>query len=237
MHHLFGSPILNQRQVAEWMDKNPIETPKAPLQGLSKVVTFLTLVTLPFAAIAQDSLIKEQIVDIRPIPLQPGVNVIPDFTNDGRSGMITLAWRDNANAHGYDVFLVMTETEPGRRDWNVVNGPQGHITADAPFDGEHVLRAVRFARAFVDAKTATLMLLSSRLNPSPLTSPARVNIEFHRLVPNPEGDPTTFDYFTPIGGFVTEMRYCNAEMAIQTELGIPVRSSYQGADTEDGCFE
>src|ERR1700736_6877471 len=60
------------------------------------------------------------ITGLSPITLVAGPNQLPRFSQDGREALITLGWRDNGNAHGYDLYLVMLPTKPGAGDWNVV---------------------------------------------------------------------------------------------------------------------
>jgi len=48
---------------------------------------------------------KHRFTELTPIPLKPGPNTIERFAPDGRSAIVTLGWRENGNAHGYDLYL------------------------------------------------------------------------------------------------------------------------------------
>ena len=185
------------------------------------------------SAVAGD--IRDRLTDISPIPIRQGTNEIPDLSQDGRAGMITLGWRDNGNAHGYDVFLVMMETAPGNRDWNVILGPWGDLVTDYPHFGEDTVRSVRFVRARLDGIPLTALIIADRDILDGYPSPAKTKIEVYRIADGSDEVGTTHDYFEEVGSFTANRLYCNAEMAMQTELGIPVRVTYEGRNNEAGC--
>jgi hypothetical protein len=64
--------------------------------------------------------------------------------------------------------------------------------------------------------------------------PSQATIEVFALRSG-DGVGTTRDYFAPVITHRTIERYCHAEMALQTEIGLPVTSSYEGAKTRSGC--
>jgi hypothetical protein len=88
---------------------------------------------------------------ISKVALRLGTNVISNFSVDGRTGMITLGWRDNGNAHGYDLFVVMLPVSASGHDWNVVGVADEHefsdAIRDAPHTGDDMTRSIRRARS------------------------------------------------------------------------------------------
>ncbi len=179
---------------------------------------------------------EPKITDLAPIPLKQGVNTIPSFSRDGRDALIILGWRDNGNAHGYDVFMVMLPISKGGSDWNIVLGPDGkEVIIDQPHMGEDTVRSVRFARGKLDGFNGTFLITATRDVQEGFAEPAPTRIEFHRLAGGFVDVGTTFDYFETIYEFTTDSDYCNAEYALQSELGLPARQKYEGIDPVTGC--
>jgi hypothetical protein len=181
--------------------------------------------------------------NIEPIGLLPGANKVSRFADDGRDAIVTLAWRDNGNAWGYDVILVMQPTNRGGSDWNVV-GIQPPPTSvdqtlrdvirDSPHTGEDVIRAVRLARGNVDGRPSTLLLVAERDIVNTVPEPARVKLEIYRLVHAPEIG-TTIDSFKLIDSRFMGGKFCDAEGALARAFAIQPRRSSMGPATPDGC--
>lgn len=185
--------------------------------------------------------LRERLASPQVVRLAPGANTVPGFAGDDRSALITLGWRDNGNAHGFDLYLVMLPSRPGGTDWNVVGvetdkGLEATIT-DAPHTGEDVVRSVRFARALLDGRPATLLFTATRrFNPSAgIPGPSKTDVQVYALRANTEGPGSTREYFESVGRFTTTTAYCNAEMALFQELGVPLPRSYSGPGTKTGC--
>jgi len=205
--------------------------------GLVVVLCFYQIPPMATAAAPSD------ITKLSVIPIRDGMNQIGDFSGDGRRTMIIEGWRDNGNAHGYHVFLVMLESEPGRGDWNVVTvqrKPTEHerdIVNDDPHTAEDAVCSVRFARGLVHEKPATLLIIATRqLAPSvSLADPAPVDIEFYRLVQNdlPGWPPDHFDLLETIR---PRTPYCNSDLALTKEIGLPLPDPYVGPNRDDGCL-
>jgi hypothetical protein len=65
------------------------------------MLAFMAIAVLPNIAIAQNHL--EEFKAYRVIPLRNGANRI-DLNGDGVKDLIFLAWRENYNAHGFDIY-------------------------------------------------------------------------------------------------------------------------------------
>jgi hypothetical protein len=176
---------------------------------------------------------------LTPIPLHSGVNRLPNFASDGREGRIVLAWRDNANAHGYDVFLVLLPTKAGANDWNIVGFEDGEDFADTlrdqPHTGEDVVRAVRFVRTWQSGKEVPLVVTATRTIVTSIPRPAQTPIAVYSLQKSDGVPGTTADYFRVIRKWRAKRLYCNAELALKDELRVPVRQNYQGSHAIGGC--
>ncbi len=205
----------------------------------------LALLTILIALASAPALAAgPKITDLAPMPLQSGVNRIPAFAPDGREGIVVLGWRDNGNAHGYDLALVLLQG--GRcSPWNVVrregagrqgdrDDPGGDAITDSPHTGEDAVRAFRFAQGRVDGKPATLLLVATRDQEGAIPDPSRVTFDVYRLEHGPDVG-TTPDHFTPILRDRSPGAYCNADMALSRRFGLPLRASYAGFRTADGC--
>lgn len=208
----------------------------------------MTRLALPAAAtaavlaFAPASGAKQRLSDLVPIPLQSGVNRIPAFAPDGREGLVVLGWRDNGNAHGYDLALVLLQAGRGG-PWNVVrvegrDGDRSDRWSDgvtsAPHTGDDAVRTFRFARGRVDGEPATLLLVAARDQEGAIPDPSRVTFDVYRLEHAPDVG-TTPDHFTPFLRDRPPGLYCNADMALSRRFGLPLRASYAGPKTADGC--
>ena len=188
-------------------------------------------------------LAAQQVTDVTAIPLRAGVNRIEGFAPDGREAQVVLAWRENGNAHGYSLFMVMLPGRPGGSDWNVVGleQPEGDpafqdVLRDQPHAGEDVVRAVRLARGRVDGRPATLVIIATReLNGEPYPSPAPVRFEVFALASGRGEIGVTRDYFRRVSVQRLEQRSCNAELALSQRFGLPIRGGRTPLNRRDGC--
>ena len=180
------------------------------------------------------------VTDLEPIALKPGVNRLPQLAPDGRDGLIVLGWRDNGNAHGYDLALVLLQDKEGA-SFNVVKvegapgeSQGGDVVTDEPHVGEDVVRSFRFARGRLDGHRATLLLVASRDPGASIPDPSRVTYAIYALVHEPDVG-TTPDHFKLVAKDRSDEPYCNADMALSRRFNLPLRPSYAGAKTANGC--
>src|ERR1044072_6296853 len=176
--------------------------------------------------------------------LRAGVNRIADFTGDGREGLIVLGWRDNGNAHGFDVFMVLAPTTAGGSHYNVVTfgtetgwdtRADATSISDAPHTGEDFVRSVRFGRAMMNGRRETLAFVATRQIEESYPAPALTRIQVLAMRNRGDDEAGPLDHFDAQADFVTVRRYCNSDAALRTELGVPLRADYEGPDSADGC--
>jgi hypothetical protein len=180
--------------------------------------------------------------DFKPIPLKPGANVIRDFTPDGRDAIVAQGWRDNGNAHGYTVLLVLVSAGNGRFNVVPVERPgtdrgAADTIADDPHLGEDAVRSVRLVRGKVDGSPATLLLTATRevdLSQG-IPAPSPVAYEVFRLVRNAGEAGSSADVFKLVQASRPAGRFCNAGVALLRQFGIPLPAGHQGPRTADGC--
>jgi hypothetical protein len=182
--------------------------------------------------------------DFAMFSLRPGVNRIAGFTADGREGLIVQGWRDNGNAHGFDVFMVLAPTTVGGNDDNVVvfspqdgwaPGDAGTSIRDDPHTGEDSVRSVRFGHATANGRRETLAFVAERRIVYSYPAPARTRIQVMALRNRGDDPVGPVDYFEIRADFVTTRLYCDADVALHRELGVPLPADYGTPDSADGC--
>jgi hypothetical protein len=164
------------------------------------------------------------------------VNSVANFAVDGRDARIVRAWRDNGNAHGYDLFLVLMPTTAGSADWNVVGFETGDEFSDQirtqPHTGEDIVKAVRFVRG---PNGQPLVAVATRTISEGYYDRAETTISIYELRRNEGSFGTTQDYFAVARRWNAQKRYCNAELALRDELKLPLPSDYAGPNKVDRC--
>jgi hypothetical protein len=162
-----------------------------------------------------------------PIALHAGVNPIPNIAGDGKAGSISLDWRENGNAWGYGIYMV-------RAGGSIATvGDEDRLTA-RPHTGEDVITAVRFARGPYKGRTTTFALVADRNIVESVPDPAATTIKIYALQRNDEPLGTPYQ-FVKVNELRAKRHYCNADMALKTELGLPLPRDYSGPRTLDGC--
>ena len=144
------------------------------------------------------------------IRLTAGPNRVEHFATDGRPAIITLGWRDNGNAHGYDLYLVLMRPK-GSSVWNVVGFETDDAFVDTfrddPHTGDDFVSAVRFASGSLDGKQAELMLVATReIGEEGIPAPSPVSYEVYQLIENDQGVGGTTDLFRRVEKFVSTTR-------------------------------
>ncbi len=174
-----------------------------------------------------------------PVPLHSGVNRIADFAGDGRAALVTMGWRDNGNAHGYSLFGVLLPDTATPRRWTIVGieraGAPADTIADDPHTGEDVVTAVRFVRATGAHRRQTLLVTATRHWQDSIPAAAPTTITVYTLHSSAGAVGHTQDYFAPALSVDTTRRYCNADMALHQEAGLPLPADYAGGAAPDGC--
>ena len=173
------------------------------------------------------------ITDIQVIPLKFGVNDISRLTLDGRDGQIIKAWRNDANGSGFAIYLVMVD---GKSVGVGADKFQDFVT-DQPYTPEHTVKSVRFARGKVSGQPE-LLLITARRDFKPdatFADPAIVMFDIYHVMPNGAAG-TTGDYFTPISEFPSKKKFCNSDLALAQDMGLPLPDPYEGLNKDDGCL-
>lgn len=226
--------VMPDRVVATEVARQVYATPN--LNRDQEVAAIFTKCVTPTGGEAPSRPSTIRITALEAIPLQPGLNRIGQFAPDGRDATITLTWRDEGGGRGQDVFLVAMPGTDGT-GWQDVGLLQAgaapaarDVISDEPHRGDDMLRSVRFARGKVNGENATLLLAASRVERDD-SAASDTTYEVWRLV-RKDGR----DGFERIVRQALPDRYCNADMALSIESGLPLRNSYRGPRTGDGVF-
>ncbi len=169
------------------------------------------------------------ITHLVPVPLDRGMNRIEAAEPGGRAIDVALDWQDEGEGHGHDVFTVtMPPAGPGPAAASTI--------ADNLHEGDDVLVSIRFARGDVDGRNALLLLRAAREPPAAKVVPTPTVFEIYRLVPSEPGSDSRVA-FELIERRTLARRFCNADMALSEASGLPLRQSYRGPRTANGCPE
>ncbi len=184
-----------------------------------------------------------------PIALVHGVTRVEDFDGKGHPAQIVLAWRENMNAHGYAIYSVLMPRPDEQTDWNLVTfethdskrkgGSERNELYDEPFNDEQVVASVRFLKAQWKGKRATLAVTARRdlSHMESFIDSVPVEFEIYTLTSNEDGVPGwPFYYFDRVEHFRSDKRYCNSDLALSNELGLPLPTDYAGPNRDDGCI-
>ena len=184
----------------------------------------LALVAPAFAAAALAGAFP---ATLTPIELDQGVNQIPNIAGDGEGGSISVDWRANGNAWGYRIFMV-------RAGGSIVTVDGQDRFTDQPHTEEDVVTSVRFARGRHDGLETIFALVADRTIAESVPAPARTTIRIYVLRRNDEPLGTPY-HFLKLSESQTKRGYCNADMALKTEMGFPLPRDYSGPRSLDGC--
>jgi hypothetical protein len=165
--------------------------------------------------------------ELTTIRLRAGTNTVADIAGDGKSGTITLDWRENGNAWSYDVYTV-------RVGGSIATVEDKDRFTDSPHTGEDVITSVRFARGRSGGRMTSFALVAHRNWVDSVPEPAATTIKLYALGRNGDGIGTPYA-FTKVAEMTTTRRYCHADMALKTELGFPLTTNYDGLPSIDGC--
>jgi len=182
-----------------------------------------------------------RMTDLRAIDIRPGVNMIDNFTPDGRNAMIVSGFRAYITADGaHNDYLVLTRTADGDTPWTVVTVGRAassdagdlEFLSDYPHTGEDQVKSIRFARARLNGAPATLLIEATRAFQLPIPSASRVKIEIYDLEKDKD---IGSDVFVQIQTQTTEACYSNADLALAKTLGLALPPGYEGPKDAAAC--
>lgn len=189
--------------------------------------TFATVAMISLAAASMQVSAQSQTPAFSPLRLRAGTTVVPNIAGDGRGGSITLDWVENGNAWGYDIFTVRVGNSVA-----TVDGADRFT--DQPHTGDDMIRAVRFAKGRYGGRSTTFAFVAQRIVSNSVPEAAPTQIRVFALVRNDSGVGTPYQ-FVRVRAFRARRLYCNADVALTREAGLPARVGQGGARTLDGC--
>ena len=169
-----------------------------------------------------DSLSRMQVVH-----LGDGPNSV-DLNGDGRPDVVWLAWRDNGNAHGFDVFTLVLRNPThyySDRAWLVVpvydsTGRKEQDSFGTSMGADCVLMDWRLLRSKNDANAPAVLVSAEREFGETYTDVRPVTFTIYRLVYDSNavgGPPFRFQASRAIR---SRGKYCDVNEAFAKELGL-----------------
>jgi hypothetical protein len=177
--------------------------------------------------------LHKRLTGVTQIDIKPGINRIRNAEGDGRDAQVISADRQNGNAWGFGVYMVVMRPrwEEAKSDWAIVGiAEKDHNLStqitDRPHTGEDDLKVVRFAHGTLDGKPKTLLIIAERTPAGsvPDPAPAKIRIFALRAVTDEETIGSTPDVFEPVIEYQTTKLYSDADDALLDELKLPLPS-------------
>ena len=182
--------------------------------------------------------------DIQTISVHAGINVISSLAPNGRDGMIVKGWRDNGNAHGFNVYEVLIKSSSSNgsgANWEVAPlfdaaGSEHLVQTDTPHTGEDPVRSISFAKT---RNAETLMVIAQReitktMSPAD-ASPTKIQV-YHLVAKTKGADMGHPNYFfVLLNEWVSNRSYCSADVALFMEVGIHPFGDGQSSNPPTDC--
>ncbi len=169
-----------------------------------------------------DSLSKMQVIS-----LHDGPNDV-DLNADGKADLVWLAWRDNGNAHGFDVFTFYVSNAThyyDGRPWLLVpiydSGSKHEQEAYYTSMGADCLLAdLRLLRSVTDPKASLTLITAQRDFGENYASAMPVTFVAYRLVSDSQAVGRPPFYFRVERSVRSRRTYCDVNEAFEHELGL-----------------
>jgi hypothetical protein len=162
------------------------------------------------------------------VGLRNGINEI-DINGDGLKDLIVIGWRDNFNAHGFDIvtFYMQFKRDVGPKDkWHLVPFvPESGVTDKNYFTtamgADCILSDLRVIRPRSPKKAPVTIVIGVRDFGESYADKASVTFVVYELRYNKEGSPgNPLFYFQKTKTIPGQDKYCDINDAFQKELGL-----------------
>jgi len=160
------------------------------------------------------------------IPLRNGANEI-DIDGDGRQDMVFLAWRDNADAHGYDLATFYRHTTATDLPWELVpffnEKARTEDSLRTTWGADCQLRGIAIVRRTASPGEPITVAVGEREFGHSFADSASVTFVVYKVAHNADGSagwPPV--YFQAESTLVAHGRYCDVNDAF-AEIGIRTR--------------
>lgn len=192
----------------------------------------LPALALAFCAVAYAAPATES---ARVIPVNNGITALK---LQGQRAMAVRAWRENFNAHGFDVVTLYMQdggAKPGA--WNIVpvfdhdSARPEHLEIVVSGGADCLLRDFRLVST-ADGKSTSLVTATREMGES-YADPAKVRFDYYVLTSNDEGSAgRPRMYFEWKKSRVASRPYCDVNEAFRDELHLGPSSGQGGAGTD-----
>jgi carbapenem resistance CarG-like protein len=170
--------------------------------------------------LTDSSLAKMQVVQ-----LSDGINHI-DLNADGIPDVVVLAWRDNGNAHGFDVFtfyLAHSAHPPIMRAWLAVplsdSASNENEFYRTTMGADCILSDIRLLRS-TKPKDPVQLVTADREFGETYVDSMPVTFTVYRFVTDTEHVPSAPYYFQAVRTVRSHGKYCDVTEAFDQELGL-----------------
>jgi len=157
------------------------------------------------------------------VKLSYGANQV-DINNDGIPDIVFFAWRENYNAHSFDVvtFYIQTPSTDSIKPWNIVplfKKEKESLTLGVSGGADCVMNDFRLLKPKKSAQS--LLIVAKREYSESFYEENFVDFHYYNLVSNAEGEMgrpiVYFDYKKTVR---TKNKYCDVNHAFRSELGL-----------------
>jgi hypothetical protein len=158
------------------------------------------------------------------VPLKNGPNQL-DLDGDGRMDLVFVAWRDNANAHGFN-YITFYRSGPGTPAWNLVpffsKDDTSTFTSFETYQGaDCVFRDLRILRPRNKPASSVVIVVAERPFGETFISKEPVKFTVYRSALNADGIPGSPPFYFRAAEMITsKASYCDVGEAFRSELGI-----------------
>jgi len=162
------------------------------------------------------------------ITLQNGPNQV-DIDGDGQTDLIFIAWRENYNAHGFDMvtfYVLYKDAWQARQQWYLIpffdeKGVPRETSYRTTMGADCVLSDLRVLRPVSPANAPVTVIIGDRDFGASYADVALVKFRVYRLAHNKEGLPGEPPYYFKLERTLRgHKKYCDINEAFRKELGL-----------------
>ena len=192
---------------------------------LGIALAVLTMTCAPAFALPDQS---KEFKNFKVIGLKNGPNTV-DINGDGSDDLIFIAWRENYNAHGFDIFtfyIKFTSDINPKESWHLVpffnsKGVPDKLSLTTAMGADCMLSDVRVVRSGSDRKAPVAVVIGVRELGNSYADDASVQFLVYELKSNKDeipGEPPF--YFEHVKTIQAKRKYCDINEAFEKELGL-----------------
>ena len=186
-------------------------------------VVAMTVASSFYIQVCNADALKSRVEGLSVVPVQYGINALKLMSQD----ILIIRGRfETGTAWGGDIYTVLVR-QPGNGVWRMArhektSDQSGVLTITTPHTGEDSIRTVRFmvpSEEIAAGRVSHLYVVQASRAYDPNIAHTAVTFTFAALERNADLD---IFYFHELAKTQSQTPYCNAEMALHRELGLPL---------------